>query len=195
MSKVRERILEVASDLFYREGIQAVGVDAIITQADVARMSFYRHFRSKEGLVLAYLAERDASLLGWFEAEVVRLAPDPRQRPLALFDALAKRSAAQDYRGCAFLNAMAESADRTAAVHRAAALHKTRFAGFVAKLLREAGLDERQAEDLLLLFDGAIVSAAREGSDAAIHRARDLAQRLLAPRARRTAESRRPARR
>lgn len=195
MSEVRGRILEVASDLFYREGIQAVGVDAIITKADVARMSFYRHFHSKEGLVLAYLAERDDSLLAWFEAEVVRLAPDPRQRPLAVFDALAGRSAAQDFRGCAFLNAMAESADRSAAVHRAAAQHKANFARYLAKLLREAGLDEGQAEDLLLLFDGAIVSAARQGSDAAIHRARGLAQRLLALPTKRSAGSRRPARR
>jgi len=59
MSKVRERILETASELFYRNGIQAVGVDAIIGGADVARMSFYRHFKSKEGLVLAFLERRD----------------------------------------------------------------------------------------------------------------------------------------
>ncbi len=195
MSQVRGRILEVASDLFYRAGIQAVGVDAIITKADVARMSFYRHFRSKEGLVLAYLAERDDSLLAWFEAEVIRLAPDPRQRPLAVFDALAERSAAQDYRGCAFLNALAESADRTAAVHRAAVRHKARFAGYLATLLRDAGLDEGQAEDLLLLFDGAVVSAARQGSDAPIHRARELARRFLGLPAKRSAGSRRPARR
>ena len=104
MSKVRERILDVATDLFYREGIQAVGVDTIIGIAEVARMSFYRHFRSKEGLALAVLERRDERLCAWFEQEVERLAPDVKLRPLAVFDALAMRLANPDYRGCAFLN-------------------------------------------------------------------------------------------
>ncbi len=179
MSKVRERILEVASQLFYRQGIQAVGVDAIIAGAEVARMSFYRHFKSKEGLVLAFLARRDELLCAWFEAEVRRLAPDPARRPLAVFDALALRFASHDYRGCAFINAIAETADRDAATHQAAARHKARFHAYLARLLREAGLDERHATDLLLLFDGASVSAAREGSQAPALRAKGLATLLL----------------
>jgi AcrR family transcriptional regulator len=179
VSHVRQRILETASDLFYRRGIQAVGVDAIIAGADVARMSFYRHFKSKEGLVLAFLEQRDAQFRSWLEAEVLRLAPDPADRPLAVFDALALRFGPEDYRGCAFINAMAETADRTDAVHLAAANYKARIQDYLARLLEAAGLDASRAPDLLLLMDGAVVSAVREGSAEPAFRARKLAALLL----------------
>lgn len=179
MSKVRERILEVASELFYQKGIQAVGVDAIIGAAAVARMSFYRQFQSKEGLVLAYLARRDEQFRAWLEAEVHRLAPDPKDRPLAIFDAMALRFARRDYRGCAFTNTMAEHGDREGAVHQAAAAHKLKVQACFAELLQQAGLDPAHAPDLLLLLDGAVAAAVREGSEAPAHRAKRLAALLL----------------
>jgi AcrR family transcriptional regulator len=179
MSAVRERILETASEMFYQKGIQAVGVDAIIDGADVARMSFYRHFKSKEGLVLAYLERRDEQFRAWLDAEVRRRAPRPADRPLAVFDALAARLGTENYRGCAFLNAMAEIADRDAAVHRAAAAHKEKIRVYLARLLRAAGRDASLAPDLLMLMDGAVVSAVREGSARPARRARRLAALLL----------------
>lgn len=179
MSKVRERILEVASELFYQKGIQAVGVDAIILKADVARMSFYRHFKSKEGLVLACITRRDEALRTWFEVEVKRLAPDPKQRPLAVFDVLALRFATDHYRGCGFINTMVEIADPKEAAHQAASEHKTRFQDYLARLLQEAGFHEELAPDLLLLFDGAVVSAVREGSETPAFRAKRMAALLL----------------
>lgn len=179
MSKVRERILDVASELFYRRGILAVGVEAIISEADVARMSFYRHFHSKEGLAVAVLERRDERVCAWFEAEVVRLAPDPKRRPLALFDVLAQRFKTRDYRGCAFINTMAEIADQDSALHHAAAAHKSRFESYLERLLIEADMDARHAGDLLLLFDGAVVTAVREGKPSAAYRAQRLAALLL----------------
>lgn len=179
MSKVRDRILEAASESFYRKGIHAVGVDSIISQADVARMSFYRHFKSKEGLVLAFLNQRDERFRAWVAEEVNRLAPDAKERPLAVFDVLAMRFATHDYRGCAFINTMVETANRDDAAHRAAAAHKVRFQEYLAHLLRDAGLDPGHASDLLLLFDGAVVSAVREGSVEPAHRAKRIAALLL----------------
>lgn len=179
MSQVRQRILETADDLFYRKGIQAVGVDAIIGKADVARMSFYRHFKSKEGLVLACLKARDERFRAWLQGEVDRLAPKAKDKPLAVFDALALRFATKDYRGCAFLNTIAETPDRDDAVHRAAAGHKGKIGTYFETLLRDAGLDPALAADLLLLFDGAVASAVREGSTAPAGRARRLAELLL----------------
>ncbi len=179
MSKVRERILETASQLFYQRGIPAAGVDAIIQGADVARMSFYRHFRSKEGLVVAYLARRDRATLEWFERRVTELAPNARHRPLAVFEALAERFASEQYRGCGFINAMVESPDRTSAAHRTAAAHKASFQALLARLLRDAGLPESAASDLLLLFDGAVVAAMREGTAAPARRAMRLAAARL----------------
>ena len=179
MSQVRERILEVAGELFYREGVQAVGVDAIIAKADVARMSFYRHFQSKEGLVIACVERRDEHIRAWFETQVARVAPDALDRPLAVFDALARRISAERYRGCGFLNTMAEMPDRADAAHRAAATHKARFREYFAQLLREAGLGEQHATDLMQLFDGAVVTAVREGTNAPALRAKRIAAMLL----------------
>jgi AcrR family transcriptional regulator len=193
MSQVRERILEVASNLFYKKGIQAVGVDAIIAQAEVARMSFYRHFKSKEGLVLAFLERRDEQIRDWFEAEVLRLAPDPLDRPLAVFDALALRFATQDYRGCAFINTMAEIPNREDPVHQASAKHKALFQDYLARLLGDAGFSVEHASDLLLLFDGSVVSAVREGSAEPAFRAKRLAALLLGPPARTSVKHRTPA--
>jgi AcrR family transcriptional regulator len=179
MSAVRERILDVATELFYQQGIQAVGVDAIISTADVARMSFYRHFQSKEGLALAVLQRRDERFTAWIQAEVERLAPDPALRPLAVFDALALRFASPGYRGCVFINTIAETANPEHAWHHAAAAHKHRFEHYLAGLLQRAGLDEALAPELMLLFDGAIVTGVRESSAAAAMRARRMAARLL----------------
>ncbi|MBL0211872.1 MAG: TetR/AcrR family transcriptional regulator [Holophagaceae bacterium] len=192
MSQVRERILEVASNLFYKKGIQAVGVDAIIAQAEVARMSFYRHFKSKEGLVLAFLERRDEQIRSWFEAEVLRLAPDPSDRPLAVFDALALRFATQDYRGCAFINTMAEIPNREDLVHQASAKHKALFQDYLGRLLRAAGFSDEYAPDLLQLFDGAVVSAVRVGSAEPAFRAKRLAALLLGPPARTSVKRRTP---
>ncbi|MBL0311306.1 MAG: TetR/AcrR family transcriptional regulator [Holophagaceae bacterium] len=192
MSQVRERILEVASNLFYKKGIQAVGVDAIIAQAEVARMSFYRHFKSKEGLVLAFLEQRDEQIRSWFETEVIRLAPEPMDRPLAVFDALALRFATQDYRGCAFINTMAEIPNREDLVHQASAKHKALFQDYLARLLRDAGFSDEYAPDLLQLFDGAVVSAVREGSAEPAFRAKRLAALLLGPPARTSVKRRTP---
>ncbi len=192
MSQVRERILEVASNLFYKKGIQAVGVDAIIAQAEVARMSFYRHFKSKEGLVLAFLEQRDEQIRSWFETEVIRLAPEPMNRPLAVFDALALRFATQDYRGCAFINTMAEIPNREDLVHQASAKHKALFQDYLGRLLRAAGFSDEYAPDLLQLFDGAVVSAVRVGSAEPAFRAKRLAALLLGPPARTSVKRRTP---
>src|SRR5262249_47812238 len=179
MSQARERILQTASELFYRRGIRAVGVDAIIAGADVARMSFYRHFKSKEGVVLAFLERRDEQFRAWLAAEVCRLAPDVADRPLAVFDALALRFAPEDYRGCAFLNAIAETADRNDVVHKAAAGHKAKIQDYLAKLLEDAGLSAKHAADLLMLLDGAVVTAVREGAVEPAFPAKRLAALLL----------------
>lgn len=179
MSAVRDRILEVAGELFYREGVRAVGIDAIIEQAEVARMSFYRHFKSKDGLVLACVQQRDERVLAWFEREVARLAPDPRDRPLAVFDALALRFKTEHYRGCGLLNTMTEMPDPGDTAHRAAAMHKTRFEGYLAALLRDAGHSDSHAADLMQLFDGAAVTAVRVGTPEPAMRAKRMAALLL----------------
>src|SRR5579875_3011870 len=103
----RERLVDVASRLFYAEGIRAVGVDRVIAEAGVAKATLYAHFASKDELVAAYLERQSA----WWAAAVDGRA-DPRggllARVLTPFDVLAERAASPGYRGCPFINAAAE---------------------------------------------------------------------------------------
>ncbi|WP_437292753.1 TetR/AcrR family transcriptional regulator [Sorangium sp. So ce426] len=182
MRDARRHILEVAERLFYAEGYRAVGVDRLIAEADVAKATFYRHFPTKDDLLVAVLDARDARFREWLAVRVEALADDPRDRPLAVFDALAELFAADDFRGCAFLNTMVEVASRSHPAHEAAQRHKQRLIDYFDRLLREAGVPSASAmaPQILLLIDGAIVTAVREGGPGAAARARSLAENLIA---------------
>ncbi|WP_117214553.1 TetR/AcrR family transcriptional regulator [Allorhizocola rhizosphaerae] len=173
----RDRLLETAERLFYTEGIRAVGVERILAESGVGRASFYRHFASKEELVLAVLRERDERWRHWLEESVTARGGEP----LVVFDALAERFARGDFRGCAFINTMVETADPGSAAHRVAAEHKRRVTSYVDGLLAAAGRPDHAAlaEQFILLMDGAIVTALREGTAEPAHRARSVAVALL----------------
>lgn len=177
----RDRILEVASRLFYQNGIRAVGVDTIIAQSDVAKMTFYKHFKSKDLLVLEFLKRRDELWRAWFENTVSRLAPDVADRPLAIFDALEERFSSKEFRGCAFINTMVEMADGDHIAHQAAAEHKQKVLGMVRSLLSETGVKkvDELAKAFLLLMDGAIVTAVRERKPGSASAAKKIASTLL----------------
>ncbi len=177
----RERILDAASASFYREGIRAVGVDSVIADAGVAKATLYRHFPSKDALVLAFLERRDGRWRAWFAEAVERISPEPADRPLAVFDALAEWFSSDDFRGCAFLNAAAEIADPAHPARGAVRLHEERLAEHLGAICAEAGLAEpaAAAADLFLLVEGAIVCALVEGTADPAARARAAAARLL----------------
>lgn len=177
----RERILDAASTAFYRRGIGAVGVDAVVAEAGVAKATLYHHFRSKDELVVAFLRRRDERWRDWLRAAVERLAPDAGGRPLAVFDALGEWFASDDFRGCAFINAAAEIADPAHPARTAVEDHKRLLGDYLAEILREAGAADpaTDAGALLLLVEGAIVSALIERDAASAARARRAAARIL----------------
>lgn len=177
----RDRILDVAGQLFYQNGIRAVGIDTIIAQADVAKMTFYKHFKSKDLLVLEFLKRRDALWRDWFESTVQRLAPKAENRPLAIFDALEERFSRPDFRGCAFINTMVEMADGDHAAHQAAAEHKKKVQRTIRAWLLAAGVKkpEEISRAFLLLMDGAIVTAVREKKPGSAKAAKKIAAALL----------------
>lgn len=177
----RERILEVAEELFYQNGIRAVGIDTIIAQADVAKMTFYKHFKSKDLLIVAFLKRRDENWRAWFEAAVYRLAPRVEDRPLAIFDALEERFLTADFRGCAFINTMVEIANGDHLAHQTAAEHKQKVQEFIHSVLAAAQVSKAQelSEAFVLLLDGAIVTAVREKNPNAAQAAKKIAASLL----------------
>lgn len=174
----RDRLLQAAEDLFYAEGIQAVGVERLLAASGVGRASFYRHFTGKDSLVSAVLRRRDEHWRAWLEGAVTAHGGGP----LAVFDALAEGADDPGFRGCAFINAMAETASPHSDVYRLATEHKNRVVGFLNHLIEEAGHPRHQelAEQFALLMDGAIVTAMREQTGDPARRARKIAELLLA---------------
>jgi AcrR family transcriptional regulator len=164
-SNTRDRVLAAAYELFSTRGVGAVGVDAIVKRSGVAKMSLYRHFKSKEGLVLAFLERREQSwTVRWLEEEIVRRVSDPNARLLAIFDALHDWFQRSDFEGCSFINVMLES-EYGSPTHRAATGHLSNIRSIVERLATEAALNDpgRFAQAWHILMNGAIV-AAHEGN-------------------------------
>ena len=163
ISEPRERLLRTASDLFYREGIHSVGVDRLVSAADVTRATFYRHFPGKEDLVDAYLQEEDAYIRGMFAG--VADIDDPRQRLELLIAGLAADIQSRHTRGCPFINASAEYPDPASAVRKTVAGHRAWFRATLEHLLAEAGSAdaEERAGELVLLRDAAMVGGYLDG--------------------------------
>jgi AcrR family transcriptional regulator len=177
----RERILEAAYELFSRQGIRAVGIDAIIERSGVARMTLYRHFASKDDLVLAFLQLREERWTkDWLQHEVERRAKAPADRLLAIFDVFDEWFQRTDFEGCSFINVLLEIPQPTHMLHVATADYLARIRGFVAGLATEASVDDPDsfARQWHILMKGSIV-AAGEGDRAAARRAREIGALLL----------------
>jgi AcrR family transcriptional regulator len=164
----RERLIRAAR-LFYTEGIRAVGINRILDEAKTPIMSLYRIFGSKEGLVEAYLADSDRRVRDRFDTEVEKLADNGRDKALAVFDVLAAVVAEPDYRGCMFINAAVEMADRDHPFTVISVAHKEHARERFARYLAEAGIAEPDllAGQLRTLMDGVYVNAQMQVSDAA----------------------------
>lgn len=178
---VRDRILCTAYRLFSSRGVTQVGIDLILAESGSAKASLYKHFKSKEELVLAFLEMReDLWTRNWLETEVRKRTADPQERLLAIFDVFDGWFRRRDYEGCAFVNVLLES-EVNSPVHRAAARHLLNIRNFVHGLAQDAGLDDPQgfAETWHFLMKGSIVSA-YEGDRNAARRARTAGEALLA---------------
>lgn len=174
--------MAVAYDLFSRRGIRAVGVDTIIAQAGVAKMTFYRHFPSKHDLVLAFLQRREQLWTHqWLEDDVRRRANSPEERLLAIFDVFHEWFQRDDFEGCSFINVLLETFDQADPARAATTLHLANIRVFLRGLAEEIGVAEPDgfARKWHILMKGSIV-AAGEGDRLAARRARQIGELLLA---------------
>ncbi|MFI0462873.1 TetR/AcrR family transcriptional regulator [Saccharopolyspora sp. 5N102] len=174
----RERVLEAAEELFYSRGIQAVGMDAVRNASGVSLKRLYQVFPSKEALVREFLHYRD---LRWRRALAVHVdaQPTPEERIVAVFDWLHTWFSEPDYRGCAFINSFGELGAVSAEVAEQARQHKQAFQDYLAGLVAATGRPAELAEQLALLAEGAITTAAISGSPEPALRARDAARLLM----------------
>ncbi len=180
-SNRREHLLDTALSLFRTDGFHATGIDKILANAGVAKMTLYNHFRSKDELILAALRRRDESFRNWFMRDVERRAEAPRDRLLALFDALGYWLASDGVSGCMFINAAAEYGDCNHPIHAVAAEHKRLLTGYVRDLAESAGAADadRLARQLYILIEGAIVATQVCSRTDAAADARDAAEVLV----------------
>lgn len=177
----RSRLLDAAYELFSRQGIQAVGIDAIIGRAGVARQTLYRHFSSKEDLVLAFLERREEVWTrDWLQRKVGARAAGPGERLLAIFDVFDEWFHRPDFEGCSFVKVLLEHPDPAGSVHRSSALHLAGIRDFIEGLARQAGITGAAdfARQWHILMKGSIV-AAGEGDALAARRAKEVGQLLL----------------
>ena len=178
-SSKRELLLNTAQDLFYREGYHATGIDRILAESGVAKMTLYKHFKSKDELIMAALEERHARMV-----ERMRTAErllEPRAAILAVFDGLQAFLDSDDFCGCAFIHAAGEFHDREHPIHRQAAEHKA-FVGrfFAAQLQRlDAAQPQGLANQLQYLLEGVLVMAHMQGPAQQALEARAAAEVLL----------------
>ncbi|GAB2601546.1 TetR family transcriptional regulator [Paractinoplanes abujensis] len=158
-SEARLRLLGTASKIFYAEGIHAIGVDRIINEAAVTRATFYRHFPGKEDLVVAYLQGADEAIRAQVSAGVAA-ASSPGDAVRAIAAGIADGIRSPGFRGCAFLNAVAEYPDPQSPVHQVVLAHRQWFLDTVVELMARIEPDEAEAaaQHFIMLRDGAMAA-------------------------------------
>lgn len=154
-------VLDAASELFYERGIHAVGVDTIAERAGVTKKTLYDRFGSKERLVVEYLRARDHRWRTHLERHLTSAGPDPADRIAAVFEASADWATRHGHKGCAMVNAHAEISDPAHPAYAVIVEQKQWMLALLTDLATEAGVAEPRAvaEQLLLLHEGAVVSA------------------------------------
>jgi AcrR family transcriptional regulator len=178
----RERILTTANELFYSEGIRAIGVDTVVERSGVSKTSLYRVFESKDALIAAFAAERDRSFWEWWDHIEAQHTYDPRALLDALLSGIAERIGRPAYRGCPFLNLVTEFPDQNHPGRVVAQGNKEELRARLATIVARLGVSDpnRVASQLALIINGAyatglIAESADLGGDLV-----DAARKLLA---------------
>ncbi len=181
-STARQRLLETARELFYHEGIRAIGVDTIVEKSGVGKATLYRHFPTKDDLIAAYIEEEDRAHWRWFEEVIAPYEGEPVKQLLAWFEACIQRMREErDFRGCPFLNALAEIAEADHPAARYAVKHERALRDRFAQMCRQAGArdPEQLADQLLLLVNGALTSASLFGEASPAYQLKTVAAHLI----------------
>ena len=177
----RDDLVQNALKAFYREGFRGIGMDKLASETGVSKTAIYKHFRTKEDLIVATLRLRDEQFRNWIVRRVETLASDPREQLLATFDALAEWFREDEFRSCMFIKASSEYQDRSHPIHATAAEHKRLVLNYLRKLAKAAGSTDPDglAQQLLTLKEGAIVLAHLHDPETAAEHARIAAKTLI----------------
>lgn len=179
----RTELIRKALVLFYRNGFHATGMDLVAKETGVSKTSIYKHFRTKEELILAVLRLRDENFRNWLFRRMEELSDTPKGQLLAMFDALLEWFREDGFQGCMFIKASAEFQDPEHAINVQSYEHKRLLIDHFETLARQAKLDDpvTTARQLLILKEGAIVLAAMSHQDTPAIEAKVVAMQLLGP--------------
>ncbi|BDZ41746.1 TetR family transcriptional regulator [Paraoerskovia sediminicola] len=160
VSPVRARILDAATELFYAEGVRAVSADRIIAVAEVSKVTFYRHFRTKDDLVVAYLEATGARERELIDSARAQNAGDAVATLMFLATLAGDLACRPGFRGCSFINASAEYPDAAHPVRAVIAAHRAWYTETFRQLVLEVGVDDPAgvADELMMLRDGAMIA-------------------------------------
>lgn len=163
--EAQAHLLRAADELFYRDGVRAVGVDTVVERAGVNKMSLYRQFSSKDDLVLAYLERKDGQFFHYVEKSFAKHPGEPARQLQQYFDDLAVRASVKDYRGCPFVNVAVEFPDVTHPARQFVIDNKARLMARLLSLATEAGADDPEAlaDALGLLIEGVYAASQTYG--------------------------------
>ncbi|MCW1960821.1 TetR/AcrR family transcriptional regulator [Chryseobacterium viscerum] len=182
--KVRERIIRVASDLFYKQGYNSTGINQIIAEADIAIGSLYNHFSSKNDLLQAYLIKEE---FGWFEGfeKSISKISAPKEKLLALIDYRKKLQQTSKFAGCHFIKIVSEIGEGNPSVSDFAKQHKEKQKDLIKTLVTEYGTKEQLndidliAENIFLLIEGAVVTSTINKQNDSFDQVKKIVQGLL----------------
>lgn len=162
----RDHLLATAERLFYRDGFRIVGIDTLLAEAGVAKMTLYNHFSSKEALIVAVLEQRDQAILVALRNAVEAAGRSPVRRLQAVFDWHEHWFGQKDYKGCAFIRALSEYPEPDHPIHQTAWKHKLAVRALLAECCAETGVSKAEslADTFSLLLDGAIIAAHATGT-------------------------------
>jgi len=177
----REQLLQTATELFYRNGCHTTGIDRVLAEAGVAKMTLYKHFHSKDELVLAAAWQLHQKIHTAFESYIQTLEVPSRQRLLAIFDFMADWSDTPGFCGCPSVNLAVQYPDLADPIHQAAAEHKKIREAFIRALAASAGArnPDELARNLLMLLEGAMAMGQVTGDAGFIRQARQAAGSLI----------------
>jgi AcrR family transcriptional regulator len=177
----RNRLVNTALKLFRHQGFHATGIDSVLAESGVAKTTLYRHFKSKDELILAVIRKQDENFRNWFMKTVERKCALLSGRLLTMFDVYEEWARSPDFCGCTFIKASVEFSDLKSPIHAACAEHKRLMLRYIQELAEANGIrnSEEVAIQLLLLLDGATVFTQVFGSAEAFQQAKATAEAII----------------
>lgn len=177
----RDELVRKALDVFYRDGFNVTGMDKLVAETGISKTSMYKHFRTKDEIILAVLRLRDELFRNWFCRRVEEIEEEPRDRLLAIFEVLEEWFTSPEFKGCMFIKAVSEFQNPDDPIHIQSATHKRMLLEFVEDIAAQANVSDPStlARQLMLLKEGAIIIAVMQGNADAAKDAKSAASILL----------------